>query len=260
MSSEHSVANTALAAGLTGRSWYRDEVGSTNTELIGLAREGAPAWSVFVAGYQSAGRGRLGRAWEATPGSSLMASLLLRPRIPPADAPLITLAAGACLAAAIEDACGVTVGCKWPNDLVAGERKLGGILTEAEVAGDRLAFVVIGTGVNVRQRPEDLPPGLEAAATSVAIEGGRTDPDALLRAYLERFRTDFDPDGDDFARRTLATYREWCLTLGRRVRATTTDGRRAEGLAEAVGDRGQLVVQTPEGLEEIGFGEVEHLR
>jgi BirA family biotin operon repressor/biotin-[acetyl-CoA-carboxylase] ligase len=260
MSSEHSVADAALAAGLTGRSWYRDEVGSTNTELIGLAREGAPAWSVFVASYQSAGRGRLGRAWEAAPGSSLLASLLLRPGIPAADAPLTTLAAGACMTAAIEHACGVSAGCKWPNDLVAGGRKLGGILTEAEVAGGRLAFVVIGAGVNVRQRPEDLPPGLEAAATSVAIQGGRTEPGALLRAYLERFRTDFDPDGEDFARRTLAAYRERCDTLGRRVRATTTDGRRAEGVAEAVGDRGQLVVRTPEGLEEIAFGEVQHLR
>src|SRR5262245_27658872 len=157
MPSEHSVAAAALAAGLEGEAWYRDEVGSTNTELIALARSGAPAWSVLVAGYQSEGRGRLGRTWTAPPGSSLMASLLLRPAMAPADAPLVALAAGACMAQAVESACGVVASCKWPNDVLAGDRKLAGILTEAEANGSRVAFVVVGTGVNVRQTAEDFP-------------------------------------------------------------------------------------------------------
>jgi BirA family biotin operon repressor/biotin-[acetyl-CoA-carboxylase] ligase len=256
--SEHSVAEAALAAGLAGPARYRAEVGSTNTELLRLAREGAPAWSVFVADHQTAGRGRLGRAWVAPPGSSVMVSLLLRPRLTPAEAPLITLAAGACMALAVEEACGVDVRCKWPNDLLAGGRKLGGILTEAEVEGNRLSFVVVGSGVNVTQEAKDLP--ADVAATSVAMEGGRPDPDALLRVYLARFRSDFDPDRDGFREGTLEAYRDRCDTLGRRVAATTTTGSRVEGHAESIGDRGQLVVRSEGVRAEVSFGEIEHLR
>jgi BirA family biotin operon repressor/biotin-[acetyl-CoA-carboxylase] ligase len=260
MPSEHSVAAAALAAGLDGEAWYRDEVGSTNTELIALARAGAPAWSVLVTGYQSAGRGRLGRTWAAPPGSSLMTSLLLRPRMAPADAPLLALAAGACLARAVEKACGVVARCKWPNDVLAGDRKLAGVLTEAEANGDRLAFVVVGTGVNVAQQSEDFPPEFRPAATSVALEGGTSDGDALLTVYLSAFRSAFDPDAAGFAAGTLAAYRERCDTLGRRVAATTTAGERVEGVASAIGDRGQLVVETDSGPAQVAFGEVEHLR
>jgi BirA family biotin operon repressor/biotin-[acetyl-CoA-carboxylase] ligase len=262
MPSEHSVAAAALAAGLAGEAWYRGEVGSTNTELIALARDGAPAWSVLVAGFQRAGRGRLGRTWTAPPGSSLMASLLLRPTLAPADAPLIALAGGACLAEAVEAVTGVVTRCKWPNDVLAGGRKVAGVLTESEVEadGERVAFVVVGTGVNVSQSAEDFPPEARSSATSVALEGGAADADGLLAAYLAAFRSAFDPDADGFAARTLASYRERCATIGRRVSATTTSGERVEGVAAAVGDRGQLVVETEWGRAEVAFGEVEHLR
>jgi BirA family biotin operon repressor/biotin-[acetyl-CoA-carboxylase] ligase len=258
--SEHSVAEAALAAGLGGPAHYRAEVGSTNTELVRLARAGEPAWSVFVAGFQAAGRGRLGRSWVAPPGTSLMVSLLLRPALAPAEAPLVSLAAGVCLARALERACALDVRCKWPNDLVVGDRKLGGILSETEVEGPRLTHVVIGAGVNVLQRPGDFPPELDDAATSVSIEGGRQDPDGLLREYLAGFRGDFDPDEEGFRGRTLDAYRRRCDTLGRRVAATTIAGVRVEGEAVSIGEHGQLLVRTSGGTVEVTFGEVEHLR
>jgi BirA family biotin operon repressor/biotin-[acetyl-CoA-carboxylase] ligase len=114
--------------------------------------------------------------------------------------------------------------------------------------------------VNVAQRADDFPPEVRPAATSVALEGGTADVDALLTAYLSAFRSAFDPDAEGFAARTLAAYRERCGTLGRRVAATTTAGERIEGEATAIGDRGQLVVETGAGPAEVAFGEVEHLR
>jgi BirA family biotin operon repressor/biotin-[acetyl-CoA-carboxylase] ligase len=257
---QQSVAEAALAAGLPGEALYRAQVGSTNTELLHLAREGAPAWSVLVAGFQAAGRGRLGRTWIAPPGTSLMVSLLLRPARSPAEAPLITLAAGVGMARALRDACGLDVRCKWPNDLLAGGRKIGGILTEAEVEADHLSHGVIGAGVNVLQRAEDFPPDLRNTATSVAVEGGRPEMDSLLRTYLSGFRAESDPDSSGFVERTLDAYRGLCDTVGRRVAATTTTGSRIRGQAEAIGDEGQLVVRTADGLAEVTFGEVEHLR
>src|SRR4029077_17841588 len=118
---------------------------------------------------------------------SLFVSVLLRPAVEPSDAPLVSLA----VAVAMTEACrgaGVQAGCKWPNDVVAGGRKLGGVLPEASVQGQALSFVVLGTGVNCSQRDEDFPPELRAQATSGTREGGAPDPAPILERYLRRLR------------------------------------------------------------------------
>lgn len=259
MLSEHTVARAARNAGIEAAPRFAEVTGSTNSDLLQLAEEGAPAWTVLAANHQEEGRGRLGRTWVSEPGSSLLVSVLLRPEIVPAEAALVTLGAGACMALACSVACGVDVACKWPNDLVVGGRKLGGVLVEARMEGGRLSAVVIGAGVNLAQGEEDFPPELRASATSVSMEGGRPDAATLLFEYLFRLKRFCDPVRADFRDTVLDLYRRHCDTIGREVRATSTTGQVVEGRAIGVGDGGQLIVQTADGSEEVAFGEIAHL-
>ena len=251
---EHTVAEAARAAGVTVPPRYVEVTGSTNSDLMALAATGAPAWTVLVAGQQEAGRGRLGRTWESNPGQSLLVSVLLRPDIPAEKAPLLSLAAGVAMARACEAACGVTVRCKWPNDVVVGDRKLGGILAEASFTGGGVDHVVIGAGVNVRQHRDDLPDEIRDTATSVVIEGGLPDRMALLAEYLGELRARAER-----AEEALPEYRALCQSLGRRVRAAVSSGRAIEGMAVDIGPTGELLIETEVGTKSVGFGEIAHL-
>lgn len=259
MITEHTVAEAAAAAGISVPARFAEETGSTNEDLLRMADEDAPSWTVVVAGQQTRGRGRLGRSWVSEPGSSLLVSVLIRPSLPPDRAPLLSLAAGAAMALACREATSVQVTCKWPNDLMASERKIGGILVEGKVSGDRLDHAVIGTGVNVAQEESDFPDQLRDSSTSVALEGGRPDIVKLLYEFLRRMRRDFDPEGERFATHVPSAYSALCGTLGRRVAASATDGRRVEGVATSIAETGALIVTTDHGPEVVQFGEVAHL-
>ena len=260
MLSEHSVVEAARAAGIAAPVHFLKVTGSTNTDLFELARQGAPEWTLVVAGEQRTGRGRLGRTWASLEGRSLLTSILLRPRVDPSDAPLLSLLAAVCMVEAIRSTNGVNVMCKWPNDLIVGERKLGGILTEAHVDSERLSFVVIGTGVNVAEQPDDFPPDIQRTATSILMEGGRVYGVALLREYLRELRGLYTPRGENLRIDVLDAYRNICATIGRKVVATTASGQKVEGKASGIGDRGELLVKSGPRTEAIGFGEVVHLR
>jgi BirA family transcriptional regulator, biotin operon repressor / biotin---[acetyl-CoA-carboxylase] ligase len=259
MLTERVVTEAVRAARLDAPVHFFDVTDSTNTDLLRLAEEGAPEWTVVVAGQQVAGRGRMGRTWVSSPGSSLLVSVLVRPSVAPAEATILTLGAGAAMALACHEACGVRVLCKWPNDLMVGPRKLGGVLVEAQVQEAQFLNAVIGVGVNLTQRQDDFPPELRETATSVAAEGGRPDPTALLTEYLARLKALCDTSDPAFRSTVLEAYRGLCGTTGRTVRATTTSGSEATGLAVAVGESGELIVQTTAGEERVGFGEVLHL-
>jgi BirA family biotin operon repressor/biotin-[acetyl-CoA-carboxylase] ligase len=264
---EHTVARAALAAGFPGHDGsvrYTPATGSTNTDLLELAAAGAPEWTVLVAGHQRAGRGRLSRSWNAPAGSSLLVSVLLRPAGDPALAPTVSLTAAVAMADALREACGIDARCKWPNDLTARGRKLGGILAEARVENGLVTHLVVGTGVNVLQREQDLPDAAHVAATSVVLEGGRPDAAGLLAAYLRGLRELYGQpwsgaggSGGD----VLTRYRGLCETLGQRVRAVTSDGRAVEGVATGIRSGGELMVDVDGGPpSRVTFGEVVHLR
>jgi BirA family transcriptional regulator, biotin operon repressor / biotin---[acetyl-CoA-carboxylase] ligase len=256
------VADAAAGAGIEVPARWLDVTGSTNTDVLAMAAAGAPEWTVLVAGHQTEGRGRLGRSWVAPPGTSLIVSVLLRPRLDPATAPMLTLAAGLALAEACRSATGLDVGCKWPNDLVVGDRKLAGILAEASVEGGRLEHVVVGAGLNVLQRREDFPAELQGSATSVALEGGVPDGGTILRGYLTRIRELYADRGAGVAERTRGPYVERCVTLGRTVSATISNGVEVLGTAEGITGSGELIVSDARsGVRHvIGSGEVTHLR
>lgn len=164
------------------------ETGSTNADLAEMARNGAPEGLVLVAERQTAGRGRQGRTWLSRPGDSLCFSLLLRPTAEPAKAASLSILAGVAVAEALEGLMpGVAVSVKWPNDVLANDRKICGILCEMGGGGGAM-HVIVGIGVNVNLDTATLPPEVAATATSMRREAGRTfEPDAVLSALLEAF-------------------------------------------------------------------------
>ncbi|NKY15864.1 biotin--[acetyl-CoA-carboxylase] ligase [Streptomyces somaliensis] len=248
--------------------------GSTNTDLASRAA-GLPEGAVLVAEEQTAGRGRLDRAWTAPARSGLFLSVLLKPDVPPARLAWLPLLTGVAVATALARAAGVDTALKWPNDLLVtlpghpggpgggaaggGERKAGGIL--AERAGDH--GVVVGVGVNVTLRADELP---VPAAGSLALAGAVcTDRDPLLRAVLRSLEEWYArwtaAGGDPAASGLQAAYAAGCATLGRSVRAELPGGRTLTGEAVALDGDGRLVVAGPDGRREaVGAGDVVHLR
>jgi len=245
------------------------ETGSTNRDLLELARGGAADGVVLVADHQTAGRGRLDRSWVAPPDASLLMSVLLRPRIDPADAPLLTVAM-ALAVAATPAAREVSARVKWPNDVVVdGEppRKLAGILAESLVDGssdDRGGLaVVVGVGVNV-DWPTPLPPELDelsTTATALNLETGtKVDREELLVEVLRGLERRCDDLESGDAAGLVRAAREASATLGRRVRADL-GASRVEGIAVDLDDRGDLVVEDDVGQRHVVVaGDVIHLR
>ncbi|MGH2662600.1 MAG: biotin--[acetyl-CoA-carboxylase] ligase [Actinomycetota bacterium] len=253
---QDSLERAVRGAGIEAPPVFLDETDSTNTVALELARQGAPEWTVVAAGHQRSGRGRMGRSWTSVPGRSLLFSLVLRPTLSPDRASLLSLLAAV---AAIE-ACGVpNLLSKWPNDLVVGEQKVGGILAEGRVEGTALEHVVVGMGLNLAMREEDFPEELRGSATSLAAVGAEHDMADLLGAILSGFREEYDQQDDRFAVRVVGLYMSRCDTVGRGVRATTTEGVTIEGQAVGLDPRGGLQVRTASGPVIVAFGEIAHL-
>ena len=229
---------------LVGRAVHvLETVDSTQNVLTRLAAEGAAEGTVVTARHQTAGRGRRGRRWWDAPGQSLMMSVLLRPSISIGQAPQLSLVAGLAVADALEIAAGVTARIRWPNDVLVDGKKIAGVLPEAVARGDgRLAYVLLGIGVNVDQ--DRFPDDLGNEATSLGLATGRThDHGRLLEAVLEAL----DRRYDEWLSAGFAGLRdEWrrrASTLGERV--PTGDGR--EGVAVDVDESGALLVDAGRG-------------
>ena len=249
---------------------YHDTLSSTNTRARALAESGASD-VVVVADAQTGGRGRLNRSWVA-PSGGVWLSVLTAPAVSTARAPQLTLAA----AVAVADACravGVDAGIKWPNDVLLeseggassdpnvgreghepvgrGGQKLAGILTEMEGEADRVAWLVVGVGVNANVDPSELPAG----ATSLrAVRGDPIDRRAFVRDVLERY-AELTADLEA----VLPAWRDRALTLGRRVRVETST-ETVVGEAVDVEPPGALVVETDAETVRVHAGDCTHLR
>ncbi len=238
--------------------WF-EEVGSTNDIARRLADEGATHGEVVVAEVQTAGRGRRGRAWVSPAGRNLTLSIILRPDLPPARAPELTLVASVALCQAVRQA-GVPAGIKWPNDLLSRGRKLAGVLTELAADPDRVQWVVLGIGANVNVRAEEFPAELRDIATSLAMERGEPVPRALFAAaVLSSLEEWLDRHAEDGFPPVREAWKAMSITLDREVRVRAGD-RDLEGVAEDVDEAGALLVRTRAGLERVLAGDVELLR
>ena len=244
-------------AGLSAPTHWHEVTGSTNALAAELAAAGAPEWTIVGTGHQTAGRGRLDRRWIDRPGGSLLTSLVLRPSMAPDDLGLLTLLAGAAWAEAAREIGGLEVACKWPNDLVIGEAKLGGLLAESSVVGDRVEWAVIGSGLNLLE--PDRATG-EGPVSGFAALGAEIDRVALLGGFLSRLRMGYRVPASELAGEVTARWTAVSSTLGRMVRATGLDGRAREGVAIAVDASGRLLLETADGPAAVASDDIEHLR
>lgn len=227
-----------------------DEVtASTNRTALEMAAEGAPEWTLVAAGHQTEGRGRLGRTWADVPGKALLFSFILRPDIEPSRSGLLSLLSAAAMAEAIRRTTGARALCKWPNDLLLGGSKVGGILLESELKGDRLAHVVVGIGVNLE------PPADQPGAAGVGDVGLRD----LLTAFLISFHGWYAAGEPTLAERVRHAWLPVSDTIGKLVEAQTTTGSTARGRAVGIDDFGRLLLSTDDGEVRVSFGEVRHL-
>lgn len=252
----------AVAALSASPFWVRleggDLTGSTNEDCRGLAEAGAPEGTAVVALQQAAGRGRLGRAWESPLGGVYL-SALLRPSLAPADAGPLPLVVGLGVVRGL-GSIGVRIGLKWPNDVVAlgddgrAAGKLGGILLESTVEGDRLGWVVAGVGVNVARPACEAVPG---AAYLEEASGRRPEPagvaaavlDGIASAYLDFTSAGFEP--------MLSEYEGRSVLSGAEVSVSSAAGERiAEGTVLGVDPSGRLVVGTQTGDVAVSAGDV----
>jgi BirA family biotin operon repressor/biotin-[acetyl-CoA-carboxylase] ligase len=242
---EDALARALAAAGLSAPVRWDDVTASTNETALALAADGAPSWTLVGAGHQTAGRGRHGRTWVDRAGTALMWSVVLRPSWEPDRLGLVSLAAGVAIAEAASEASGLDVRCKWPNDLLVGTDKVGGILGEAVASAVGIDHMVVGIGVNL-EVPEDV---------SGAGAIGAVDEEMMLGDFLRRVRALMDGD----AAAIVEGWRAVSATIGRRVRATTVSGDVAHGIAADIDRTGALLVDTDEGRVRVAFGEIEHL-
>jgi BirA family transcriptional regulator, biotin operon repressor / biotin---[acetyl-CoA-carboxylase] ligase len=239
-------------------------VPTTMARAAELASSGVPEGATVVAEEQTQGRGRLGRAWVAPPGSSLLLSVVLRPPLAREAVWLTVAAAGVALAEAVDAVAprAAPAGLKWPNDLELGGRKAAGLLAEAQLEGARLAAVLLGMGVNVGQTAAEFPPEVGERATSVSLAAGApVDRAGLLAAWAGRFLAGYAELCAGRPGPVLAAYRERLVTVGRRVRADRFGADPVIGTAVGLTPTGGLVVQTVSGARvEVLAGDVQHLR
>lgn len=249
LESENGLAGTVFA----GKLHYSAITGSTNSDALVAARAGAPHGSVFLADEQNAGRGRGDHGWHSATGEGLYVSVLLRPNVSAARLPLLPLIAGLAAAEAIGSVAALPADLRWPNDLLIGPRKAGGILVEAHSEGNSVSYAVVGIGINVHQ--QSFPAGMATPATSLDLETGRRiSRQALLVVLLKSLE-----------RETLAlVYTPGPESIRARVERVSTwvHGRNVEvhgpqacnGITAGLDENGFLLVRTDTGIVTVQTG------
>ena len=232
---------------------------STNRVALDLGYANEPEGSVVLAEEQTAGRGRAGRSWHSERANGIYVTLLLRPRISPVQAPLLTIMAGLSAHAAMRAQTGLQPDVKWPNDLMLNGKKLGGILTEMHAEITLVRFVIVGIGINVNQ--EKFPPELSGVATSLRAETGKSQSRLeLLARLLREFETDYNRFLRDGPSSIIERFTQVSsYARGKRVRVSNgsesyvglTAGLRPEGLLQVQQDDGTLTTVLAGDVTEI---------
>jgi BirA family biotin operon repressor/biotin-[acetyl-CoA-carboxylase] ligase len=235
-------------------------VDSSNTVAFQLALKGASEGEVVVVDSQTAGKGRMGRRWESPTGVNIYLSIILRPLFPPSKIPLITLMTAIACVEAIEEVTQMLPAIKWPNDLLLGEKKLGGILTEADMEMDRINFVIVGIGINVNMRSSAFPPSIRDTATSLREALGRQVSRVLLiQVLLRKFEQWYTRFKEGRGEAIKGRWEELARIRGKEV---TIDfmGETVQGHALEIDADGALLVQEAGGeVKRIVAGDV-HVR
>ncbi|HEX3986822.1 MAG TPA: biotin--[acetyl-CoA-carboxylase] ligase [Acidobacteriaceae bacterium] len=246
-----------------GKLHFFPSIESTNTYAMRQAEAGAPEGSVYFADEQTVGRGRGGHGWASAAGSGLYVSVVLRPRLAPADVLWLSLAAGLAAQEAVRRTVGLEADIRWPNDLLLGRRKFCGILTELNAEVTRVRHAVVGIGINVHQA--EFPEELRELATSLRMETGREWPrQELLVGLLESLECEvaaLTRSSDVRAaaasvRERMATRSTWIRGKRVRVDETANGGETFAGTTDGLDERGFLRVRTGDGVRTVLSGGV----
>lgn len=236
-----------------GKFHYTAVTGSTNTDAVAAARDGAPHGSVFFTDEQTAGRGRGDHGWHSAAGQGLYVSVVLRPALEPEHMPLIPLCAGLAAAQAIGITAGREVDLRWPNDLLIGDRKAGGILVESKTERGALSFAVVGIGINVHQRSFD--PNLSTPATSLDIEAGRKlNRQALLISLLESLQHETWALQDPGLRAAITARVAYMSSWISNRRVEVHGPQACIGVTAGLDEHGFLLVRTDQGIVTVQTG------
>lgn len=267
-SSPQSEQLKAMIKGDFGRNIINmDTVDSTNSVAMYLADKGAQHGTVVLSESQTKGKGRLGRHWESPGGMNIYMSLILRPTIKTEDATLLTVIAAVGCARAIIEAADINVGIKWPNDLMSGDKKLGGILTEIKSVSGDILFSVTGIGINVNTELEGLPSGVRPIATSVcseAIKSGKGEAvsnirllrDSLISGALNEMGQWYSVTVTEGRKPLLDEWRRLTSTLGKALKVKIGE-EVVTGVAEDIDEYGMLLLRLQSGgLKRISSGDV----
>lgn len=225
---------------------FLEQTDSTNLEAKRLGAKGAAHGTLVLAQEQSAGRGRRGRGWESQSGEGIFMTLLLRPQWPPAKTVQLSFLCAVAVARAVQETTGLNARIKWPNDVVAGGRKICGILLEMTANEQEVETVVVGAGINVHQ--SSFSPELSKTATSLDLLCGRHIARAqVVRAYLRAFEAGYERLEKEGGDALMEEYRALCVTLGSAVRVISTQ-ETFTGVAQEIDAQGALVVVDEQGV------------
>ena len=232
-----------------------DTTDSTNNNLKKLARNGAVDGTVVVAREQTSGKGRLGRSWISNKDENLTFSVLLRPNISPMEVSAITPIAGLAVCKAINETFQINCKIKWPNDIIAGNKKLVGILTEMSAEMDAVDFIVIGIGINLDQAEFD--DEIKHKATSVFLETNKKiDKNKFLANVLKYIEDEFASCNYRFTEQNIMEYKNLCATINKQV-GFYKNGEQKTGTAVDINSKGELVVRLDDqSLHIVNSGEV----
>lgn len=224
----------------------RDVVDSTNQLGKQEALKGAPHGTILLAEQQLKGKGRRGRSWVSPSKTGIWMSCILRPKLLPQQAPMLTLVTGLSVCKALRQTTGLEAYIKWPNDIVLNGKKICGILTEMNAEMEQVHYVVLGMGLNVNQ--ETFPDEIRSLATSLKIEGGET---YNRKKIIQKILTALEADYESFMETKdlsllLSEYKRYCITLGKKVKVIQGE-EVIYGKAVDLTARGELVIQKDDG-------------
>lgn len=235
---------------------YDQVIDSTNHKAKRMAEDGAPHGTLVIADEQSQGKGRRGRAWSTPSGTAIAMTIIIRPKLRPEKASMLTLVMGMAVARAIRELLGLDAKIKWPNDVVIGGKKVCGILTEMSTEMNMIHYLVIGTGINANM--EEFPQELRETATSLRLEMGEKVNRGQIIAYCMKYFEEYYArfmETEDFSG-LQAEYHDVLVNYGRQVRVLAP-GNEFSGISRGIDERGELLVEKEDGtIEAVYAGEV----
>lgn len=238
------------------KKYFFETLSSTNDKAKELALDEEEG-TVIIAEEQTKGRGRFGRSWFSSKGKDILLSIIVKPNLDPTGMQKIVLIAAAAVNMALKDI-GIDSQIKWPNDIIIDGKKVGGILMEATISGDKVTYGVLGIGINVNQEINDIPNELKNKSTSLRIvTNKKIDREELMEFLLDRFREyymDYKDRGN--IEDVIDICRENSAIIGREVFIIQGNNGTRKGFVIDINMNGELLVDFPQGLEKISSGQV----